>query len=77
MFQRTNDSYSAIWGGKYLMLTDGKRMTLINRHGSDSEKPKTLLIGRPFFPKGRPHGTITVSSTFVAKIENKNPAEPG
>lgn len=29
-FLQTNDSYSAIWGGKYLMLTDGKRMTLIN-----------------------------------------------
>jgi len=50
---------------------------MLKGHGSDSEKPKTLLIGRPFFPKGRPHGTITVSSTFVAKIENKNPAEPG
>jgi hypothetical protein len=46
-------------------------------HGSDSEKPKKLLIGRPFFTKGRPHGTITVSSTFAGKIENKNPAEPG
>lgn len=30
IFQMTNDSYSAIWGCKYLILTDGKRMTLIN-----------------------------------------------
>ena len=46
-------------------------------HGCDSEKPKTLLIGRPFFTKDRPHGTITVSSTFVGKNGNKKPGGAG
>ena len=31
-------------------------------HDGDSEKPKTLLIGRPFSPKGRPHTPVTMSS---------------
>ena len=44
-------------------------------HGCDSEKPKTLLIGRPFFTKGRPHGTNTLSSTFSGESGNKKPDE--
>ncbi len=46
-------------------------------HGRDPEKPKTLLIDRPFLTKGRSHGTIAVSSIFTGENGDKNPAQPG
>ena len=48
-----------------------------NTFFSDYEKPKTLLIGRPFFTNGRPHGTITGSSTFAGENGDKKPGEAG
>lgn len=45
-------------------------------HDGDSEKPKTLLIGRPFSPKGRPHSPVTMSS-FSGGPVIKNPGSAG
>ena len=53
-------------------LSEAKGNETMKGHGGDSEKPKTLLIGRPLFTKGRLRSTMAVPRTFTRENATKN-----